>query len=95
VQEIAVFGAASETFTMKNTNCDIKESISRFKEISEVCIRNGIRIRGYVSCVMGCPYEGEVKVNKVNYVAKRLLELGCYEISLGDTIGAGNILKCI
>ena len=93
VKEIAVFSAASETFTQKNTNCGIQESISRFTQLSEVALKNNIKIRGYISCVMGCPYEGEIEVSQVNRVAESLLDLGCYEISLGDTIGAGNIHK--
>ncbi|HEX9179641.1 MAG TPA: hydroxymethylglutaryl-CoA lyase [Burkholderiales bacterium] len=88
-QEIAVFSAASETFSRRNTNCSIAEGLERFREVCEAAQRHGLRVRGYVSCVLGCPYEGEVAPRAVAEVAERLAELGCYEISLGDTIGAG------
>ena len=87
--EVAIFGAASESFSRKNINCSIEESIDRFKAVTEAAISVDIPVRGYVSCVMGCPYEGEVQAEKVAEVAKRLLDIGCYEISLGDTIGIG------
>jgi isopropylmalate/homocitrate/citramalate synthase len=90
VQEVAIFGAVSETFTKKNTNCTIAESIERFKEIAVLAEKNKIRMRGYISCVLGCPYEGNTDPKMVREVSERLLELGCYEISLGDTIGVGN-----
>ena len=89
VEEIAIFGAASETFSQKNINCSIKQSIERFEPVCEQAIAHNIRIRGYVSCVLGCPYEGEIKADAVAEVAARFMELGCYEISLGDTIGVG------
>jgi hydroxymethylglutaryl-CoA lyase len=89
VDEVAVFGAASESFSQKNINCSIQESIDRFTPVIERAISEGIQVRGYVSCVVGCPYEGEIDARSVARVAKRLLELGCYEISLGDTIGVG------
>ncbi len=87
--EIAVFGAASEAFSQKNINCSIAESIERFRPVMEAARQNGIRVRGYVSCVLGCPYQGEVPPAAVAEVAARLAEMGCYEISLGDTIGVG------
>jgi hydroxymethylglutaryl-CoA lyase len=89
VQEIAVFAAASETFSQKNINCSIDESLDRFAPVCEAARAAGIRVRGYVSCVLGCPYEGEIAPPKVAHVAQRLAALGCYEISLGDTIGTG------
>ena len=88
-QEVAVFGAASETFSQKNTNCSISESFDRFKPVTEAAQNRGIRVRGYISCVVACPYEGDVAPAKVAEVAARLFEMGCYEISLGDTIGVG------
>ena len=86
---VAVFGAASETFSQKNINCSIEESIERFKPIIETAKADGVRVRGYVSCVLGCPYEGDIPISNVVHVSKILHELGCYEISLGDTIGVG------
>ncbi len=88
-EEIAVFGAASETFTQKNINCSIAESLERFQPVAEAARTAGVRVRGYVSCVLGCPYEGEVAPAAVVEVAARLFEMGCAEISLGDTIGVG------
>jgi len=88
-QEIAVFGAASETFSRKNINASITESLERFAPVCEAARAQGIRVRGYVSCVVGCPYEGAVKPEAVADVAKQLVAMGCYEISLGDTIGVG------
>jgi isopropylmalate/homocitrate/citramalate synthase len=88
-EEIAVFGAASETFSRKNINASIAESLGRFVPVAEAARAKGIRVRGYISCVVGCPYEGEVKPAAVAEVAKRLAAMGCYEISLGDTIGVG------
>jgi hydroxymethylglutaryl-CoA lyase len=87
--EVAVFGAASEAFSMKNINCSIAESLERFQPIAAQARQHGIRLRGYVSCVLGCPYEGEVAPERVARVARALHEMGCYEISLGDTIGVG------
>lgn len=89
VQEIALFTAASESFTQKNINATIEESFERFAPVIETAKENNIRIRGYASCVLGCPYEGQIAPEKVAEVAKRLLDAGCYEISLGDTIGIG------
>jgi len=91
-QEIAVFAAASETFSQTNINCSIAESLNRFAPVCESALANGLRVRGYISCVLGCPYEGDVDVVAVADVARRLLDLGCYEISLGDTIGVGTPL---
>lgn len=87
--EIAIFAAASETFSRKNINCSIEESLERFVPVCEAARQRGIRVRGYVSCVLGCPYEGSVAPDSVAGVAARLAELGCHEISLGDTIGVG------
>ncbi len=87
--EVAIFGAASETFSRKNINCSIAESLERFRPIVLESKKHGIKVRGYVSCVLGCPYEGEVKPERVADVAAALHEMGCYEVSLGDTIGVG------
>ena len=89
VEEIAVFAAASEAFSQKNINCSIAESLERFRPVAEAARSHNIRVRGYVSCVLGCPYQGEVRPAAVAEVAARLLEMGCYEVSLGDTIGVG------
>ncbi|KAI9560410.1 hypothetical protein GHT06_014427 [Daphnia sinensis] len=88
-KEVAVFGAASESFSRKNINCTVEESIQRFKEVVNEAKKNGIRIRGYVSCVVGCPYEGPIAPSAVAKVAEALFDVGCYEVSLGDTIGVG------
>ena len=87
--EVAVFGAASESFSRKNINCSIAESLVRFEPVIAAAQAAGIRVRGYVSCVLGCPYEGEISPEAVAGVAATLFEMGCYEVSLGDTIGAG------
>jgi hydroxymethylglutaryl-CoA lyase len=87
--EVAVFAAASESFSQKNINCSIAESIARFEPVFDAARERGIRVRGYVSCVAGCPYEGHVPLQKVAEVSAALDERGCYEISLGDTIGVG------
>lgn len=92
VKEIAVFGAASEGFSQKNTNCSIDESLKRIKEVVRVAIEHNIKVRGYVSCVIKCPYDGDVEPKKVAELSKILYNMGCYEISLGDTIGAGTPL---
>ncbi|MEQ3651886.1 MAG: hydroxymethylglutaryl-CoA lyase [Glaciecola sp.] len=92
-QEVAVFGAASESFSQKNINCSIDESLERFTPVLEAAKRKGIPVRGYVSCVLGCPYEGEINVADVVKVSETLLNMGCYEISLGDTIGVGTPLR--
>ncbi len=91
--EIAVFTAASEAFSRKNTNASIDESIERFIPVIEQAQADEVKVRGYVSTVLGCPYQGEVPVSDVVRVARRLYELGCYEISLGDTIGVGTPAK--
>lgn len=88
-EEVAVFGAASETFSQKNINCSIAESLERFAPVIEAAKERNVKVRGYISCVVGCPYEGEVKPKMVAEVARRLYAMGCYEISLGDTIGVG------
>jgi isopropylmalate/homocitrate/citramalate synthase len=87
--EIAVFAAASESFSHKNINCSIAESLERFRPVTKAAKEHGIRVRGYISCVLGCPYEGDIAPQSVAAVAASLLEMGCYEISLGDTIGVG------
>ncbi len=91
VDRIAVFSAASESFSQKNTNCSIDESFERFKPVVECANQNKIPVRGYVSCVLGCPYEGRITEDKVIPVVERLFDLGCYEVSLGDTIGIGTV----
>jgi hydroxymethylglutaryl-CoA lyase len=99
--EVAVFGAASEAFSQKNINCSIAESLQRFEPLMDAARQAGLPVRGYISCVLGCPYEGTIDPAMVLQVARRLLELGCYEISLGDTIGTGNpgsmlrLLECL
>jgi hydroxymethylglutaryl-CoA lyase len=90
---VSVFASASEGFSRANINCTIAESIERFRPVLLRAKADGVRVRGYVSCVLGCPYDGEVKPRAVADVAKRLWELGCYEISLGDTIGVGTPAK--
>lgn len=91
--EVAIFGAASESFSQKNINCSIAESLQRFTPVIAAAKANHIKVRGYVSCVLGCPYEGDITPQKVAEVSKQLLEMGCYEISLGDTIGVGTPRK--
>jgi hydroxymethylglutaryl-CoA lyase len=90
---IAVFASASEGFSRANINCSIAESIERFKPVIIRAKADGIRVRGYISCVLGCPFDGEVKPQAVVDVAQTLWDLGCYEISLGDTIGVGTPLR--
>ncbi|HEY3453931.1 MAG TPA: hydroxymethylglutaryl-CoA lyase [Bryobacteraceae bacterium] len=92
ITNIAIFAAASETFSQHNIQCSIAESLSRFRAVTEQALAHGMRVRGYVSCVLGCPYEGIVAPEAVVRVAKALLDMGCYEISLGDTIGVGTPL---
>lgn len=87
--EVAIFAAASETFSQRNINCSIAESIDRFLPVMAMAAADGVPVRGYVSCVVGCPYEGEVAPSAVAEVTARLLEIGCYEVSLGDTTGVG------
>jgi hydroxymethylglutaryl-CoA lyase len=91
--EVAIFGAASESFTQKNINCSIDESLKRFEQIMAQAQQLNLPVRGYVSTVIGCPYEGDIAPEKVASVAKTLYEMGCYEISLGDTIGVGTPIK--
>ncbi len=88
-KEVAIFGAASENFSQRNINCSIAESLERFVPVCARALDEGVRVRGYISCVLGCPYEGAVDPAAVAAIAKRLMDMGCYEISLGDTIGTG------
>ncbi|HJQ60153.1 MAG TPA: hydroxymethylglutaryl-CoA lyase [Vineibacter sp.] len=94
-EEVAVFTAASEAFCRKNTNCSINESFERFAPVVEAAQRHGIKVRGYISTVVGCPYDGAVAPAKVAEIAARLLRMGCYEVSLGDTIGVGTPASCV
>ena len=89
VKEIAVFTTASESFSQRNTNCSIDDSIDRLTPVIQLSIDSGINVRAYVSCVLGCPYEGDIKITDVSDICKHLIELGCNEVSLGDTIGIG------
>lgn len=93
VREVAVFAAASESFSQKNINCTIDESLARFAPVMNMARAHDIRVRGYVSCVLGCPYEGGIAPAAVVRVAQALRDMGCYEISLGDTIGTGTPVK--
>lgn len=93
VDEVAVFGAASESFSKKNINCTIAESLERFAPVVEEARKHNIPVRGYVSTVIGCPYEGDIVPEQVASVAKALFDMGCHEISLGDTIGVGTPIK--
>ncbi len=87
--EVAIFGAASESFSQKNINCSIAESIARFEPVMAAAKAENIPVRGYISCVLGCPYEGEIQPQAVLEVTRALFDMGCYEVSLGDTIGTG------
>ena len=87
--EVAIFGAASEAFSRRNINCSIAESLDRFRPVAEAATKANVKVRGYVSCVLGCPYEGDVAPQRVAEVAGALYDMGCYEVSLGDTIGVG------
>lgn len=89
IKEVAIFGAASESFSQKNINCSIEESLERFAPVLERAKAQNIQVRGYVSCVVGCPYEGKISPIEVARVAEKMMDMGCYEISLGDTIGVG------
>jgi hydroxymethylglutaryl-CoA lyase len=89
-QEVSVFAAASETFSRRNINCSIDESLERFEPVFRAARERGVRVRGYVSCVVGCPYEGDVPPQRASDVAARLFDSGCYEVSMGDTIGVGS-----
>ncbi|MDO6613657.1 hydroxymethylglutaryl-CoA lyase [Shewanella sp. 1_MG-2023] len=91
--EVAIFGAASESFSQRNINCSIEESIARFEPVMALAKQRNIPVRGYVSCVLGCPYEGDIDINEVARVSEILYKMGCYEISLGDTIGVGTPIK--
>jgi len=91
--EVAIFGAASESFSQRNINCSIADSLERFRPLSKAAAEDGIPVRGYISCVLGCPYEGLIEPAAVARVAEELLAMGCYEISLGDTIGTGTPAK--
>nr|WP_313406823.1 hydroxymethylglutaryl-CoA lyase [Pseudomonas sp.] len=93
VEEVAVFAAASEAFSQKNINCSIAESLERFVPLLEAAKAASVRVRGYVSCVLGCPYDGEIDPEQVASVARELHAMGCYEVSLGDTIGTGTAGK--
>ncbi len=93
VEQIAVFAAASESFSRHNTNCSISESLERLRPVAEAALERNVSVRGYVSCVLGCPYEGKIPLSSVARVSKALWEMGCCEISLGDTIGIGTPLK--
>ena len=93
VNEVAIFGAASESFSQKNINCSIEESLQRFIPIMHAAKQANIKVRAYVSCVLGCPYEGNIAPEDVAKVAKKLYDMGCYEISLGDTTGVGTPAK--
>ena len=90
VKEVAIFASVSDTFSRKNINCSIDESFERFKVVTRQAISNGVKVRGYVSCVWGCPYEGlQIRPHHVLSITQRLLDLGCHEVSLSDTIGTG------
>jgi len=91
--EVAIFGAASEAFSQKNINCSIAESLERFLPMLELAQQHQLPVRGYVSCVLGCPYAGYIAPQKVAEVSQLLIEMGCYEVSLGDTIGVGTPVK--
>ncbi|KDP43190.1 hypothetical protein JCGZ_22742 [Jatropha curcas] len=88
-KEVAIFASASESFSKSNINCSIEESLARYRAVTNAAKERGIPVRGYVSCVVGCPVEGAISLSKVAYVAKELYDMGCFEISLGDTIGVG------
>lgn len=92
-QEVAIFGAASESFSQKNINCSVAQSLERFEDLLAAAKQANLKVRGYVSCVLGCPYEGEIVPQQVAIVAQWLFEHGCYEVSLGDTIGIGTPVK--
>ncbi|XP_041975260.1 hydroxymethylglutaryl-CoA lyase, mitochondrial [Aricia agestis] len=89
IEEIAIFPAGSEGFSQKNLNCSVAEGLKRFKDVADVAIKDGVRVRGYVSCVVGCPYDGPISPKTIAKITEELLSMGCYEISLGDTIGVG------
>jgi len=95
VNEIAIFAAASETFSQRNINCSISESLARLRAVTAAALADEMRVRGYVSCVLGCPFEGEIALEAVARVSRELSAMGCYEISLGDTIGVGTPVKAV
>ena len=92
-KEIAIFGSPSESFSQKNTNCSLSENMQRMKEIADLAKQNNFKIRGYISCIIACPYEGSMKPSVIASLSSALLQLGCYEVSLGDTIGVGTPKK--
>lgn len=89
IEEVAIFPAGSEGFSQKNLNCSVEESIKRFKLVADQAVKDGLRVRGYVSCVVGCPYDGPVDPKAIAKITEQLFAMGCYEVSLGDTIGVG------
>lgn len=89
MDEVAIFGAASEAFSRKNINCSIAESLQRFEAVADAARAAGVRMRGYVSCAVDCPYSGPVSPEQAAQVAAKLYEMGCYEVSMSDTIGTG------
>lgn len=89
IKEIAIFGSASEAFAKRNINMSIDESMKQFEKVATKAISKGLKVRGYVSCVLGCPYEGSVSPSAVLALTRKMLDFGCYEVSLGDTIGVG------
>ncbi|XP_068626162.1 hydroxymethylglutaryl-CoA lyase, mitochondrial [Battus philenor] len=89
IDEIAIFPAGSEGFSQKNLNCSVEEGLKRFKQVAEQALKDGLRVRGYISCVVGCPYDGPVNPKGIAKITEELLMMGCYEVSLGDTIGVG------
>ena len=89
IKEVAVFASASEGFSEKNINCSIADSLTRFEPVMQAALDQGVAVRGYISCVVGCPYDGEVAPQQVDVVSRALFNMGCYEVSLGDTIGVG------
>ena len=89
IKEVAVFASASEGFSEKNINCSIADSLTRFEPVMQAALDQGVAVRGYISCVVGCPYDGEVPPQQVDVVSRALFDMGCYEVSLGDTIGVG------
>lgn len=90
LKEISIFAAASQSFSQKNINQSIEKSLETFSQVAKLALRNGLKVRGYISCVMGCPYEGKIAPDAVLKVSEALIKMGCYEISLGDTIGVGS-----
>lgn len=89
VEEVAIFPAGSEGFSQKNLNCSVTEGLRRFKDVADQAVKDGLRVRGYVSCVLGCPYDGPISPKSIAKITEDLFAMGCYEVSLGDTIGVG------